>query len=167
MVLVVVVVAAGIDLRTRKIYDWLTYPLLIGGLVFNFVSGGQEQGLFAIGGCVLGWLVMVLPDPKANMGGGDTKLMMAIGACLGPSLLLLSWGYFALVYGVIAVCWILRIRFLRRSDSSTISRSDNFKEANQKPVRKATLPLAPAIALGTMVAIWLEKPTLQLLGILK
>ncbi len=173
VLLSVVVVAAVIDFRTRRIYGWLTYPSMVAGIVLNFALGSVNQGLMAIGGCALGWAVMVLPDPKAKMGGGDTALMMVTGAFLGPCGLLLSWGYFALVYGLIAWVEIAKRRLRKKNqkvDESPVPEVHEIgrDQEHQRPMpTKSTLALGPVIALGVVLGIWLEKPTLHMLGILK
>lgn len=170
VVLAVVVVAAVIDVRTKKIFNWLTFPSMLVGIVLNFVVGGVNQGLMAIGGCLLGGFVMVLPDPRKKMGYGDVKLMMAIGAFLGPTGVLLSWGYFALIYGLLAMLVMAKgMKSIYAMGKSAAYGLQAPAEDQQKlaGLMKSKLPLGPAIALGTIVAIWLEKPTLQLLGIIK
>ncbi len=170
VVLAVVVVAAVIDVRTKKIYNWLTFPSMLVGIILNFAMGGVDKGLMALGGCLLGGVVMVLPDPRKKMGYGDVKLMMAIGAFLGPTGVLLSWGYFALIYALLAMLVMAKgMKSIYAMGKSAAYGLQATADDQQKIVglMKSKLPLGPAIALGTMVAIWLEKPTLQLLGILK
>jgi prepilin peptidase CpaA len=82
--LVLLVVAAGIDLRSRRIPNWLNLLLILSGIAQSFLPngtttpGGSLLGLFAAA------LVPFLLFALGAVGGGDVKLMAGIGAWLGP-----------------------------------------------------------------------------------
>ena len=123
IVLVVLAVASGIDLKTREIPDLLSYGFfaaVIGiRLIFSLDQGWQAllEGLLGAGVFFgLGYLLYL----TSQWGGGDTKLMLGIGAALGVSwpltfssffplfwclmLILLAGAAYALAYlGVVAV----------------------------------------------------------------
>ena len=73
------------DLRARRIPNVLTFGAALAGLVFQFATGGVE----ALGQASLGWLlgafVFLLPFALGGLGGGDVKLLAALGAWLGPA----------------------------------------------------------------------------------
>lgn len=78
------------DLETHLLPDALTLPLLWGGLVVNSLGWGLARPEEAILGAVLGygllWGVNALYRLRAHcsgMGGGDFKLMAALGGTLG------------------------------------------------------------------------------------
>ena len=84
---VVLVVAAVTDWRNRKVYNWLTYPAVIVGLVLHtivFGVGGLTTGLIT---AVVVLFVGLLILPLGWLGGGDIKLLIAVGATLGPGAL--------------------------------------------------------------------------------
>lgn len=108
-----------IDLRYQLLPDALTLPLLWLGLLFQawgmLPQGGPAEGIFgAAGGYLLfrllAWLWRVLRHQEA-LGGGDVKLLAALGAWLGwrplPLLLLIASST-----GLIAV--VLARLFMRR-----------------------------------------------------
>ena len=88
-VLAPVLVAAGVcDLRRGVVYNWLTYPAIVAGLVLGAVEGAAAgdtlDGLtnHAVG-LGFGFGVLFVAYLLGGMGGGDVKLMGAVGALLG------------------------------------------------------------------------------------
>jgi len=83
VVVVATAVAAATDLRSRRIPNLLTFPLLIAGLVFAvFVGGLAGLGESALACLLLGFPFVVL-FLFAGGGAGDAKLMAAVGAWVG------------------------------------------------------------------------------------
>ncbi|MBN1787401.1 MAG: prepilin peptidase [Sedimentisphaerales bacterium] len=78
-------IAAVTDLRTRRIPNMLTFPLLIAGLVWAGWANGLWGVANAAGACL--WLAFpfLLLFIFAGGGAGDAKLMGAIGVWLGIS----------------------------------------------------------------------------------
>ena len=100
--IVVLLYLAYFDLRTFRLPDVITLPLILLGLSFNGLS---KQGFIsfqdAILGAILGytflWLTNLLyrlAKKQDGIGMGDAKLLAALGAWLGwftlPSLLLVA-----------------------------------------------------------------------------
>lgn len=91
-----------IDLRYMLLPDMLTLSLLWGGLLFHALAGEGEQGLKeALYGAMAGYLslwvlywVFYGLTGREGLGGGDLKLLAALGAWSGwsqlPAILLLS-----------------------------------------------------------------------------
>ena len=87
-VLAILVCAAWYDLRQYRIPNWLTLPsAIVGLLLWYFTSGGEGLKLSAIGLCV-GFIVLLIPFALGGMGGGDVKLMAAVGALIGWPLII-------------------------------------------------------------------------------
>lgn len=81
-------VAAFTDYRSGKIYNWLTLPAIILGLVLAAVlQGWYGLGQAALGLGVAGALFLPL-FVTGVLGGGDVKLLMAMGTALGPNRML-------------------------------------------------------------------------------
>jgi prepilin peptidase CpaA len=73
-------VAAVTDLLRGRIYNWLTLPALLGGLIAAIATRGWpglgDAALGAAAGLIFyGWMFAL-----GVMGGGDVKLLMALGA---------------------------------------------------------------------------------------
>jgi prepilin signal peptidase PulO-like enzyme (type II secretory pathway) len=170
LAIVFVVVIAIIDYRTRKLPNLLTGPAALFGLVMNFYLGGITQFLLALGGAVIGVIIIVLPQfltqkkyknplgggdakllgaPGAihenPLGSGDAKLLGALGAILLPAGILQAAFYFCLIYGAFGVVAIIRRRQHPGSEPSTIA-------------------LGPLIAAGTVLSILLERQTRLFFG---
>jgi prepilin peptidase CpaA len=120
-VLVVVLVAAAVDdVRTSKIHNWITYPGVLVGLVGHglagFVLEGNQLGL---GGALLGLLVgfgpLFIAWRVGGVGGGDAKLMAAVGALAGWRFALASLFYGFAIAGVMAIIVLVRRRIVRRT----------------------------------------------------
>src|SRR3954467_2743703 len=82
------VAAAALDYRTRKIPNWLTVPSAIAALLFHTVTGGGTGFLWALAGFGVGFVLLILPWTLGGGGMGDVKLLAALGAWLGPVLIL-------------------------------------------------------------------------------
>lgn len=72
--------AALSDLVFKKIFNWLTVPALLAGLAVSAWQGGWAgigDGMLAVGVALAlyGWMFWL-----GAMGGGDVKLLMALGA---------------------------------------------------------------------------------------
>jgi prepilin peptidase CpaA len=76
--------AAGVtDLRSRRIPNWLTYPAAPIGVGLHALAGGWPEAKLSVAGLALG-LVLLLPFVLLrSLGGGDWKLVGALGAFLG------------------------------------------------------------------------------------
>jgi prepilin peptidase CpaA len=71
------------DIGTRRVPNWLTGPVLLGGLLYATWVGGAAGLADAASACVLLGLPYVLLFVFAGGGAGDAKLMGALGAWLG------------------------------------------------------------------------------------
>lgn len=80
----VLVAAAGVacftDLRSMRIPNWLTLPLLAAGLAHAAMTGGWYGVLLSVGASLVAGLVFIIGYAFFRGGAGDAKLMLAIGS---------------------------------------------------------------------------------------
>jgi prepilin peptidase CpaA len=84
--LALLTIAATIDLRARRIPNWLTLMLALTGLMQSLTPVATTPFLSAVGGLLLGFTLTVLLFALGALGGGDVKLLAGCGAWLGPTM---------------------------------------------------------------------------------
>jgi prepilin peptidase CpaA len=77
------VAAAAIDVKQRRIPNWLTYPGIISGLVLRSLLLGWKGTASALAGCALAGGIFLLFYAVRAMGAGDVKLFASLGSLLG------------------------------------------------------------------------------------
>ena len=162
--IVLAIVAAGWDLKSRRIPNVLTF----GATLAAIVAHGYVEGLPGIGWSVAGWLVGVaffFPlFALGGMGAGDVKLLAALGAWLGPGatvwVALLSW----LAGGVLGLVVALGYGYLTQAFANILWMFQYWRSEGPKPVPEVTLAthkgprLAYAVPVfaGLVVTLWLK-----------
>ena len=169
--LVIVTVAGIIDWKTKKIFNVITFPAAALGIVLNFMSGGWQAALVAVAGWIVAVAIMIVPDhvlmKKPKMYFGDAKLMAAIGAFVGPGGVLLTFLFFSIIYGLVAVTKTASVfpwQKMSMAMKTGVVTDDFLQDEKLQSALKSKIPLGPSIAVGTFLAIVLQKPTLDLLG---
>ena len=160
-ILVAVVVATVADLHSRRIPNWLVFPLLFGGIaasVFDAtaVTFGVSMAGFGLGLGIPGALWWL-----GGLGAGDMKLIAAIGAWIGPDQLLVALVVTGITGGIMAVLWALCYRrlvecvrgtgYLLSTWKTGIRPRAEFTLANPT---KLKMPYAPAITIGTILSFF-------------
>ena len=110
--------AAIFDLRTRRIPNIITGPLLAAGFLYAALNGGLEGFVGSAAACVLLALPFVLMFLFAGGGAGDAKFMGAIGAWLGlfhGVIVLLSVGAVGIVLAIGRAIAVGRLRVVLAS----------------------------------------------------
>ena len=110
--------AGWMDLRYRRIPNWLTVPALLIGLASGMALQGMQGLKFSLLGAALG-LALLLPFVLLRaLGAGDWKLAGALGAFVGPAVLadLLVGSVF--VAGVMALALVIYKGRIRQTASN-------------------------------------------------
>jgi prepilin peptidase CpaA len=83
VLLAVALTCAVTDLWKGKIYNAVTYPAMALGVVLSVWQHGVSGIFFALGGFAVGFFPAFVLFALGGMGGGDVKLLGAIGAIAG------------------------------------------------------------------------------------
>lgn len=83
-VLVISGIAAVTDLARARIPNILTVPALGAAIAYHAFTSGLPGALGALSGAAMGLALLVWMFWLGAMGGGDVKLLAALGAWLGP-----------------------------------------------------------------------------------
>ena len=135
---VVLVLASGIDLRTRRIPNWLSVPFLLAGMIVPAIAGGWAGFQTSCLGLGLALLLFVVPCFLRGMGMGDLKLAAGVGAWIGPGQFWMAFIVTAMVGGILAVVYALRPASAGRGQGKSAQ----------------SIPYAPAIAIGTLFSFF-------------
>jgi len=100
---VALLIASITDIRSQRIYNWLTFPVILAGFITHTAFGGFEGLKFAAGGFALGLIAMIIPYLFGVMGAGDVKLMAGVGAWLGVSSTMTAFLFTCIAGGVYAL----------------------------------------------------------------
>ena len=108
--LIISSIAAGLDIRSRRIPNWLTCSATLFGVGYHTILNGGHGFLFGAEGLFLGLALLIVFYALGGMGAGDVKLLAAVGALLGPKGVFITFIFTALVGGIYAMV-LLFFRF--------------------------------------------------------
>jgi prepilin peptidase CpaA len=156
--LVMLLVAAVIDVRSRRIPNWLSLPFLGAGMAAAGYRGGVGGLVWSLGGVGLAVVVAGILCYLRGMGMGDLKLLAAVGAWIGPGQLFIALVATGITGGLLAVAYALWHHSLGRSLANAAKLIAELPERGFRPHRTIALdnamalkmPYAPAIAIGTI-----------------
>jgi prepilin peptidase CpaA len=155
-------IACVFDVRTRRIPNWLTFGAAAAGLVVHLVAGGANGIERSAAGWAVGVALLILPYLLGGMGGGDVKLMGALGAWLGPYdtfWLAMYTGVAGALAAVVVSAWH---GYLRQAWSNVWLLLAHWRVNGVRPLPELTLAnargprlaYAVPILVGTVVMLW-------------
>jgi prepilin peptidase CpaA len=152
-------VAAIVDLKTRRVPNWLTLGVAAVGITMAAAHLDGVTPIGALEGLAAGLLLMLPGHVIGKTGAGDVKLLAAVGTLLGPRLIAMAFLYAAIAGGVLAVLVAIRRGRLRRAieNTATLMRTGGANVGDiETPAADNRFAYAPAIAVGAVVAaVWL------------
>jgi len=149
--------AAWLDFRTHRIPNGLTVAGLAAALILRAPLGVDAliQGLTGLG---LAFVISLVLYLLRAIGGGDVKLLAAVGAFLGSSEILGALGLIAVLGAGFALLSVTRRGLLPLLIFNTLDLVKSWRSLGQSgQTRKLespaalTIPYAVPIALGTLI----------------
>lgn len=150
--------AGGLDWRYRRIPNWLTLPGLIAGIVLNTLSAGWPGAKSSLLGAGLGLLILLPFVLIRALGAGDWKLTGALGACLGPTRLLVVLVGSMFVAGIMAIVLIVYKGRVRQTSRNIAHMVGSFltlhlpsSEVSLDNPESAKIPFGVAVAVTVLL----------------
>lgn len=162
--LVVATGAALIDVKAARIPNALTMPGVLLGLVAHGVWSGGLGWTSALAGAAVGLAVFFPFFALGGLGGGDVKLMAALGAWIGWRDVVSTALYAAVAGGVLALVVAAAHGYLATAGGNLRRLVGWFRVSGFRPepsltldrARGPRLPYALPIAVGLVVTLWLQ-----------
>jgi prepilin peptidase CpaA len=162
LLIATVTTAAVSDVRSRRIPNLLTASACLIALALrSFIGGGAVlEGMMGVG---VALLILLPIFAFGGLGGGDVKLLVAIGAFLGPKGFLLALGVTAIAGGAMSIGAAVRARALLPALFGT---GDLVKyclsigrrgRAVTVDAMGTTVPYGVAIMIGAVAALGVER----------
>ncbi len=90
IVIIVLIIASITDIKTREVPDWINFsliPLGIGiNLIWSLATNNWNFIIFSLTGFIALFIIALLMFYTGQWGGGDSKMLMGLGALIGLKL---------------------------------------------------------------------------------
>jgi prepilin peptidase CpaA len=157
-----VAAAAIIDVRSRRIPNWLVVPFLAAGVAFGVEQHGIAGLGKSLGGITLAAVALGVFCRLRATGLGDLKLCVAVGAWIGFTQLGVALVMTAIAGGAMAILWTLHHGALGEVFEGAGDLLIGFAQRKFRPHPALSLdspgahkmPYAPAIAIGTLFSFF-------------
>lgn len=145
-------VALATDLKSRRIPNWLTVSSAVLGLVYHIATDGFSGLWLSLGGFATGFGLLLMLWLTGNGGGGDVKLMGALGAWLGALTTLMVFIGSA---AAAVICMLAVIIWNNAKPSATAIAGGATGSADKSnSVLKQTIPYAVPVSI-TVLSLFL------------
>lgn len=161
LVSIFVITAAVFDYRVKKIPNWITVPAAIAGLLFHAAMPEARGVLWALAGFAVGFSLLIVPWLLGGGGMGDVKLLAALGAWLGPLVILAVFGLSAVLAACMAACVMIGAMFTdgitaARSRCLNLDHGGTAAAAAPRAKPRRVVPFAVPIAVSTLVVLAMQ-----------
>lgn len=147
--------SAVVDLRTRRVPNWLTLTITSVGVSLAAAHLTTVSVAGALGGFAVGLLLMLPGHIVGATGAGDVKLFAAVGTLLGPTHIGVAFVYTAILGGALAVLVAMyrgRLQTTLQETATLVVTGGANVARIERPTTDNRFAYAPAIAVGTIVA---------------
>jgi prepilin peptidase CpaA len=155
---IVLMIAVYGEVKENRIPNWLTLTGMGAGLLIGYFSG--ERAFWShLGGLAIGFGFLFIFYVFGGIGGGDVKLMGAVGALMGTELIKPTLFYTAAIGALLAVLIVIwRKDFWARTGWALRRLAFWRKIEGERPAQATpvTVPYGVAIAVGCLVTLLLS-----------
>ncbi|SES21459.1 leader peptidase (prepilin peptidase) / N-methyltransferase [Gracilibacillus ureilyticus] len=130
---IILVISTFTDLKSRRIYNWLTFPGMIYFGLYHLVFNLQNIFTYILGFLLVGGICFLIAMFSNSLGGGDIKLLALLGLAFG-----INAGFYILLYSYLLTA-VIAVPILI------------LKKINPDKMYIKEIPMAPFIALGTFI----------------
>lgn len=107
LLIVTLIICCITDLRVRKIYNKVIFPILFCVFLLHLILNGLSGLGFSILGFICGIAIFFIPYMIGGFGAGDVKLLALIGAIKGSIFAVYTALYMFIIGGAIALIIIM------------------------------------------------------------
>lgn len=152
--LVLAAAAAVLDVKQRRIPNWLTLPGILVGLVLRGILLGWKGVGSGLAGCLLAGGVFLLFYAVRAMGAGDVKLAGAVGALVGPGHATVMLLATAICGGMLAIAYAVLRRRVRATlrNLVTVLRFHSWAGLHAHPDLNLDNPVVLRVPYGLAIA---------------
>jgi len=161
---IVATVACATDLRSRRIPNLLTFTTAALGIAVGSWTGGAAGAMTSSAGWLAGLAIFFVPFALRGLGGGDIKLLAALGSWVGPTDVIWVALYAGIAGGILALGAAVANNYLRTALVNIRRLIAHWRVEGVTAMPELTLErsaapkLAYALAIlcGTVVMTWLH-----------
>lgn len=150
-------VAAFTDWRVHRIPNYVTVPAALLGLAYHGLMPTSDLGLlWSLVGFAIGFGLLLLPWLLGGGGMGDVKLLAALGAWLGPKLLLFSFAgsvFFAAVMALAMLIYSALTAGVMKTKKDFLVPPSDKKDTKKRKPKKRAVPFAVPVAVSTWLLL--------------
>ena len=163
LLVLVLAVAAFTDWKTGKVYNWLTYPAIVGGLIYwagwGLATQGTSGAINGLSSSSIGLLCGFIPFAVifsiGGLGGGDVKVLAAIGSISADWQVVLGTAFYGLLIGFLMAIFLMIRHGLVKRTASRIAGAAMMAMSRVKPEipeDSPRIPLGVAFKIGVVIA---------------
>jgi prepilin peptidase CpaA len=156
LLLVTLAISVYTDLKSRRIYNKVIYPVLLVAIITQLIIGGWKGLELSFAGFLVGLSLLIIPFFLGGIGAGDVKLLALVGAFKGWLFVIYTGIYMALIGALIAVVLLLIGKGMFQKVAIFLYGARNKQNMSYLFNRKTTYPYGVAIAGGALLAFVLE-----------
>ncbi|WP_379970800.1 prepilin peptidase [Ectobacillus sp. sgz5001026] len=156
LLIMTLVISVYTDLKSRKIYNRVIYPVLLVAIFTHLIFNGVEGLYVSLIGFFTGLGLLIVPFFLGGIGAGDVKLLALVGAFKGWVFVIYTGIYMGVIGGLIALIIIAVGKGMLKKVTLFLYGIKNKQQMSYLFNRQVTYPYGVAIAAGAIFAFFLE-----------